>query len=80
MINAEIYTPAEAVTAGFLDRLVPEAQLMSEALAAATRLAKLPRPTHRDTKLRARDGALKAIRAAIEADDKELAGLGRKTG
>jgi enoyl-CoA hydratase len=80
VINAEIYTPAEAVTAGFLDRLVPDAQLQAEARAAATRLAKLPRATHRDTKLRARDTALKAIRAAIEADDAEFGALDKKRG
>jgi enoyl-CoA hydratase len=80
VINAEIYTPAEAVTAGFMDRLVPEAQLMGEALAAATRLAKLPRATHRDTKLRAREQALKAIRAAIEKDDADFARMFAKKG
>ena len=80
VINAEIYVPAEAVKAGFIDQLVPAEQLMTEALAAATRLAKLPRATHRDTKLRAREEALKRIRAAIEADDADFAQLFAKKG
>ena len=78
VINAEFYTPAESVAAGFLDRLVPDAEVLGEALAVAARLAKLPRPVHTATKLRAREQALKAIRAAIEADDSEFSALGNR--
>jgi enoyl-CoA hydratase len=76
VINAEIYTPADAVAAGFLDRVVPAADLLNEAQNAATKLSKLNLPAHAATKLRAREQALKAIRAAIEADDAELSALG----
>ncbi len=76
VLNAEIYTPAEAVTAGFLDRVVPDSDLQREALVVAAKLGKLSRAIHRDTKLRAREQTLKAIRAAIEADDAEFRALG----
>lgn len=72
VINAEFYTPPEAVTAGFLDRVVPEAELMAEARAAAQKLAKLPRAVHTATKLRTRERALKDLRAAIEGDEAEF--------
>jgi enoyl-CoA hydratase len=68
VINAEIYRPEEAVAAGFLDRVVPAAELHDAARAKAAQLAKLNIDVHTATKLRARDQALKAVRAAIEAD------------
>jgi enoyl-CoA hydratase len=68
VINAEIYRPEEAAAAGFLDRFVPAAELQEAALATAARLAKLDIDVHTATKLRAREQALKAVRAAIEAD------------
>lgn len=75
VITAELYTPAGAVAAGFLDRVVPAADLQEEARSAAARLAKLNMPAHAATKLRAREHDLKALRAAIEADEVELRGL-----
>lgn len=68
VINAEIYRPEEAVAAGFLDRVVPAAELHDAARATAAQLAKLNIDVHTATKLRAREQALKAVRAAIEAD------------
>ncbi|MGH8529703.1 MAG: crotonase/enoyl-CoA hydratase family protein [Nevskiales bacterium] len=72
VINAEIYSPAEAVAAGFLDRVVAESDLQNEARKVAAGLAKLDGSIHTATKLRIRDGSLKAIKVAIEADDAEL--------
>ena len=69
VINAEIYRPEDAVAAGFLDRVVPAADLRDAAREQAAELAKLSIDVHTATKLRARDHALKAIRAAIETDD-----------
>lgn len=74
VISAEIYAPAEAVTAGFLDRVVPGAELSSAADDVAARLAKLNMAAHTATKLRAREPTLRALRAAIAADDLELRG------
>lgn len=69
VINAEIYRPEDAVAAGFLDRVVPASELEDASRAAAGALAGLDQTAHAATKLRARAGALGAIRAAIEADD-----------
>ena len=69
VINAEIYTPEDAVAAGFLDRVVPASALQDAARTVAGELARLDQTAHAATKLRARAGALDAIRAAIEADD-----------
>jgi enoyl-CoA hydratase len=65
---AEIYSPEDAVAAGFLDRAVPEERLGEVARDVAERLALLDRDVHAASKLRARDHTLRAIRAAIEAD------------
>jgi enoyl-CoA hydratase len=68
VINAEFYRHDDAVAAGFLDRVVPAAELPDVARSIATGLARLNADVHTASKLRARDHALKAIRAAIEAD------------
>ncbi len=71
--NAEIYGPAGALEAGFLDRVVPAGDLAGTALEVAGALAALDRQAHAATKLRVRDQALAAIRAAIAADDAAMA-------
>ncbi|MGO8728385.1 MAG: crotonase/enoyl-CoA hydratase family protein [Streptosporangiaceae bacterium] len=65
---AEVLSPEDAVTAGFLDRVVPAAQLRETAAAGAARLATLDRAAHAASKARLRAPVLGAIRAAIEAD------------
>lgn len=69
VINAEIYTPNQAVIAGFLDQVAPEADLSNVAQHVATQFTKLNIAVHAATKLRAREQTLKAIRRAIEMDD-----------
>jgi enoyl-CoA hydratase len=69
VINAEMYTSDDAVTAGFLDRVVPAPELQDAARATAAGLARLDLGVHSATKLRAREHALQSIRAAIDADD-----------
>ena len=73
VINAESYTPEEAVAAGFLDRTVPAEDLAAEARRTMAAFGKLNPEAHAATKLRARAQALRAIRAAIEADDEVFA-------
>jgi enoyl-CoA hydratase len=69
-INAEVYTPEGAVAAGFLDRLVAPADLAAAARDTAADLAgRLNADAFTATKLRAREASLRAVRAAIEADD-----------
>lgn len=65
---AEMYKPADAVAAGFLDRTVSPPELQDEAQKLAADLAKLNMVVHTASKLRMREQALKAIRAAIDAD------------
>lgn len=68
VVTGEMFEPAEAVTAGFFDRLVPAADLDAAAMLAAENLSRLDMAAHAATKLRARAGAIAAIRAAIDSE------------
>ena len=72
VILAEIFSPDDAVAAGFLDRVVPAPELQDVAASAAGLLAKLDSDAHAASKVRARDNSLHALRAAIEADDADF--------
>ncbi len=72
IILAEPYSPDDAVDAGFLDRVVDASELQDAARSTAAQLAALNMDAHAASKLRARDVALKAIHAAIEADDADF--------
>jgi len=69
VILAEVFPPADAVAAGFLDRIDAPSTVRDTARAAAATMATLDLDAHGATKLRAREQALTALRAAIEADD-----------
>ena len=73
VIFSEMFTPTDAVPAGFLDKVVPAAELQNEAQKLAATLTKLNMEVHAASKLRLRDQTLKATRAAIEADNGSLA-------
>ena len=68
VVSATMYSPAEAVEAGFLDRVVAPDDLHAAGLEAAAGLAELNPAAHTATKLRARAGALRAVRSAIETE------------
>jgi len=68
VVNATMYRPADAVGAGFLDRVVPADRLRAASVEAAAALAELNPAAHAATKLRARAGALRAMRTAIETE------------
>lgn len=68
MMTSEIYRPADAIAAGFVDRVVPEAELLSEAQALAARYSKLNANAYMATKLRARAPLLKVLREAMTLD------------
>lgn len=68
LVTAAMYSPAEAVAAGFLDRVVPAADLRAVAQDAAEDLAGLNPQAHRETKLRVRAAALEAVRAGIDSE------------
>jgi enoyl-CoA hydratase len=67
-IIAEVFAPADAVDAGFLDRVVEGAELDQAARSAASELAQLDMAAHSATKLRARKTTLEAVHEAIELD------------
>jgi enoyl-CoA hydratase len=69
VLLAEVFPPGEAVAAGFLDRVVPAAELAEAAAAAAAKLASLDLDAHAASKGRARGPVVTALRAAIDADD-----------
>ena len=72
VILSEVYSPDDAAAAGFLDRITSGSDLLTEARTTALALRKLNMDAHTATKLRARDHALRAIRAAIESDQAAL--------
>jgi len=72
VILAEVFTPDQAVAAGFLDEVVPADELLAVAQAKAAALMALDPTAHAATKLRAREATLAAIAAGTEADDVEF--------
>jgi enoyl-CoA hydratase/carnithine racemase len=72
VILAEVFSPDDAVAAGFLDRVVQGPELHDVAMAGAAVLAELDMGAHAASKLRAREHALNALRAAIAADDADV--------
>jgi enoyl-CoA hydratase len=68
-ILSEVYSPQDAIAAGWLDRVVPADDLMATAREVATGFAALNMSAHTATKLRVREHALVALRAAIDADE-----------
>jgi enoyl-CoA hydratase len=69
VLLAEVFKPEDAAAAGFLDRLVPPAELAAAAAAAAADLTGLDLDAHAASKLRARHLTLTALREAIDRDD-----------
>jgi enoyl-CoA hydratase len=75
VILAEVFSPETAIGAGFLDEVAPADELLDVARQRAARLTTLDRRAHAATKLRSREAALTAIRAATLADDAEMRSL-----
>ncbi len=67
-MTGEMFQPAEAVIAGFFDRIVPLAELDAAAQQAAEALMGIDRAAHAATKALAREGSIKAVRAAIDEE------------
>ncbi|HDZ56226.1 MAG TPA: crotonase/enoyl-CoA hydratase family protein [Pseudomonas xinjiangensis] len=68
VINAEMFDPADAVTAGFLDKVVPAEQLEAQTMDMARQLTKLNMTAFRNTKLKARKALLELLDQSIELD------------
>jgi len=68
VINAEMFTPKAAISAGFLDEVVSAEQLHERALAVANELKKINMKAHRNTKLKVRKALLELLDEAILRD------------
>ncbi|MCG8610649.1 MAG: crotonase/enoyl-CoA hydratase family protein [Pseudomonadales bacterium] len=68
VICAEMFDPKGAVAAGFLDKVVPEDQVLATATALAQQLSQLEMRAHKGTKLKAREAFLATLDRAIELD------------
>ena len=70
VINAELYKPKDALTAGFLDLVVPAEHLETTATKVAGMFSQLKMRAHAETKLKVRKGVLTDLQQAIELDKK----------
>lgn len=67
-LRATIYTPDEAVRAGYLDRVVAADQVVAQAMATAQTLGGLSRAAYAATKQRLRGRTIQHIRETLEHD------------
>lgn len=68
LVTGEMIAPRDAVTAGFLDQVVEIPELRSTVDAIAQSLTKIDPVAHTATKMRVREPAARAIRAAIDEE------------
>ena len=68
VINAEMFSPEEAVIAGFLDKVVAAEELEAAAMAKARELAALNMTAFRQTKVKSRKAYLELLDQCIELD------------
>jgi enoyl-CoA hydratase len=68
VVVADVSSPEAGVAAGFLDRVVPRADLLRTARETAAAVSQLDMAAHAATKRRARQDLLTSLRDAIEAD------------
>jgi enoyl-CoA hydratase len=71
-LMAQIYAPDEAAKAGYLDVVVPAADVLARAREEAVRLGALARPAFAATKTRLRGKTIAHILATLEEDMKSL--------
>ena len=75
LIQARIYSPAEAVAVGYLDEAVAPAEVLPRAVAEATRLAALPGHAYAGTKAKLRGAFIASVRGALVEDMGSLTNL-----
>jgi enoyl-CoA hydratase len=68
VILAEMVSPQDAITAGFLDKVVSESEFLPTVNFIAQAMTKLDMRAHYNTKLKARAGLLERLDVAIEKD------------
>ena len=64
-VQSEVFSPEEAMAAGFLDEVQPPESVMDTAMELAQRLGKLPATAYAQNKLDIRKPAIDAIRASL---------------
>jgi len=67
-LEATIYDPEGAARAGYLDTVVPAGEVLTKAMAEATRLSGLARTAYVATKVRLRGKTIQHINDTLEAD------------
>ena len=72
VINGEMFDPAGAAEAGFLDKVVPAEQLLATTQAVAQQMKKINMTAHKNTKLKVRKALLETLDAAIALDKQHL--------
>lgn len=72
IVNAEIFSPEDAIAAGYLDTVVAPEQLLDTAMTVAQQMLKLDMKAHHGTKLRMRKALLERMDKAIEVDSAPL--------
>lgn len=68
VINGEMFNPASAIDAGFLDQVVKPDALLDTAREVAHQLKKINMKAHKNTKLKVRKELLDSLDKAIELD------------
>ena len=74
-LGAQIYSPDDAVRAGYLDEVLPASEVMARALDEAHKLGALSRPAYAATKQRLRGKIIAEVEATLEADLSALLSL-----
>ncbi len=71
VVNAEIFSPQDALQPGFLDEVVEPEKLQKRAMEKALEMSALNMGAFKGTKLSSRKDVLSALRASIEKDFKK---------
>ena len=74
-LGAQIYTPEDAVKAGYLDEALPGEQVLPRAMEEAEKLGALSRQAYAATKQRLRGATLAHVEASLESDMNSLLAL-----
>ncbi|MCU0278041.1 MAG: crotonase/enoyl-CoA hydratase family protein [Candidatus Nanopelagicales bacterium] len=72
VINAEMFSPVDALEAGFLDAVVAPDDLLATARGVAEQMKGLNMTAHANTKLKVRKALLETLDASIELDRQPL--------
>ncbi len=72
VVNAEIYNPESAITAGYLDEVVAQDKLLERANALASQFKQLNMRAHRETKVKAKADYLALLDRCIQQDAENL--------